>query len=449
MVVMLHESKKRILKKYSISKYELDKQVNELFFDVDMDKLMFEGNIQRYGFKIEPGLIVEGRVTLLRSDYVLVDFGYKSEGFLPYREEKLINDDLDVGDMEQFLVSKIDDNGTVYLTRENVKLLVKQRRVLSSIDVGSKVNAKLLEKTKAGWVASIDGLPALLPLSKEFLLYPKNGVDGLVDTQVEAEVETIEDMYVTLTREPYAEQIKKQAKANFFTSLEVGTIVDGVVKNITEFGVFIQIASGIIGLCHASDRGDDDLQVGGKIKSKILKIDREKNRVSLGIRQVTEPTWEELVEKYAVDSKVKASVKSLVPYGAFMEIEPGVNGLVHVSDLSWSDHVKHAKELLDAGDEVEVVILGIDAEKQHLSLGLKQVIPDPWLSITDRYIVGSVVEGIITNKTKFGIFVQLEKDVEGLAHHNLESKALRIGDPVSVSILRIDVLRKKISLALE
>jgi small subunit ribosomal protein S1 len=449
MTAALQRSPKEILKKYALSKDEVERQVNEIFYDVDLDKLMFESCVQTFGNQLERGTIVEGKITVLRSDYALIDFGYKSEGFLPYKEDGHVNDDLDLGDVEHFLVSKIDDSGVAHLTRKNVKILVKQKKVLATLEVGAKVEAKLLERNKNGWVVSIDGLPAILPVSKESLLYPQSGAEGLVDTLVEAEIESIDDMFVTVTREAYTDQVRREAKSNFFSSLAVGNIVDGTVKNITKFGVFIQISSGIIGLCHATDKGNEELSLGQKIQSKILKIDKEKNRISLGIRQVTEPTWAELVAKYEVDSKVNAVVKSLVPYGAFMEVESGVNGLIHVSDLSWSDHIKHPKEVLHVGQEVEVVILGIDTEKQHLSLGLKQASPDPWVTITDKYIVGSTVEGCVTNKTKFGIFVELEKGVEGLAHHNIDSKSLKSGDFVQVSVLRVDALRKKISLALE
>jgi small subunit ribosomal protein S1 len=256
-------------------------------------------------------------------------------------------------------------------------------------------------------------------------------------------------MMVILTRKSFAGEIKKKVKATFFTSLSVGALVEGMVKNITEFGAFIQIASGIIGLCHTSDFGEESLSVGTKIKSRVLKIDREKNRISLGIRQVTEPSWEELVGKYSVGDKVMAEVKSIVPYGAFLQIEAGVSGLVHVSDLSWSEHIKHPKEVISAGETIEVVVLGVDVEKQHLSLGLKQVSEDPWETISDRYLSGHIYEGRITNKTKFGIFVELERGVEGLAHHTINSKDLKIGELVPISVLRIDTSRKKVSLALE
>jgi len=439
---------KEIVKKFKISAEELEKKISEIFENVDLDSIHFsEDSGCCVTHKKED--IVVGKVIDIRNDCVLVDYGGKMEAKLPYVEDGQANEELDIGDETKFLITKVNDNGSLSLSRKNIDLIIKQRKILSELNVGDKISGRLIHHTKNGWLVSIDSLPALLLGQYEFLIYPPEGPDGLLDTQIDAEILSIEDTLVTLTRKPFASEIKKKAKASFFDSLNVGDLVDGNIKNITEFGAFIQIASGIIGLCHSSDFGNAEIEVGNKVKSRILKLDRSKNRVSLGIRQVTEPSWSELVNKYSTGDKVMAEVKSIVPYGAFLEIEPGVSGLVHVSDLSWSDHVKHPKELLSTGEAVEVVILGVDAEKQHLSLGLKQVTADPWETINERYLFGSNYEGRITNKTKFGIFIELERGVEGLAHHTVDSKDIKIGSMATVSILRIDSTRKKISLALE
>lgn len=439
---------REFVKKYEMPKDELERQVAEIFNGVDMDSLFGE-ETARCHTKIKSEDIITGKVISLRNDSVLVDFGGKSEARLPYYEGGNANDDLDVGDETNFLVTNVSDSGQVALSRKNVDLIIKQREVVSTLNVGDTIVGTLIQHSKNGWLLNIDGLPAMLPPQHEYLVYPKEGPQALLDSEVEAEILAIDGMMVTLTRKAFAVEVKKKAKASFFTSLEIGDLVEGTVKNITNFGAFLQIASGIIGLCHTSDFGSEPPVVGEKTTSRILKIDREKNRVSLGIRQVTEPSWEEIVNKYSVGDRVTAEVKSIVPYGAFLQIEDGVSGLVHVSDLSWSDHIKHPKEILSGGETIEVVILGVDVEKQHLSLGLKQVSEDPWETISDRYLAGHVYDGRITNKTKFGIFVELEKGVEGLAHHTLTSKDLSIGEIAPVSVLRIDTARKKISLALE
>jgi small subunit ribosomal protein S1 len=439
---------RELIKKFEIPKDELTRQVEEIFSEVDMESLLYEGTSKCHT-SIKSKDIISGKVISIRSDSVLIDYGGKSEAKLSYYEDGNVNDDLDVGDETKFLVTNVSDGGYLSLSRKNVSLLIKQREVLASLEEGKKVVGKLIHHTKNGWLVNINGLPALLPTQQEYLVYPKEGPEGLIDAEIDAEIESIEEMMVILTRKSFASEVKKKAKETFFTSLAVGDLVEGMIKNITEFGAFIQIASGIIGLCHTSDFGEDSLKVGVKTKSRVLKIDREKNRISLGIRQVTEPSWEELVGKYSIGDRVMAEVKSIVPYGAFLQIEAGVSGLVHVSDLSWSEHIKHPKEIISAGETIEVVVLGVDVEKQHLSLGLKQVSEDPWETISDRYLPGHMYEGRITNKTKFGIFVELERGVEGLAHHTIDSKNLKIGELVTVSVLRIDTSRKKVSLALE
>ena len=436
------------VKRYGMSKELLERQVAEIMGDADLDELLL-GQSRSFQTEVEPHQVITGRVVNIRQDNVLVDFGYKSEGILPYVEDsEFTNTDLDIGDETEFLVSKVHRDGTVFLTRKNVEQYLQQQKVLQEIEEGSVVQGKLKQTSKSGWIVDVGGLLALLPFQQAFLS-PNKTNEELEGETFEMQVESIVDGFVVLTRQCYETEVKKRAKDEFMSQLEVGDIVDGTVKNVTDFGVFIQVASGIIGLCHASDAGDEELRPGQVTKTRVLKIDREKNRVSLGIRQVTEPTWEELVSKYVLDQEVDVVVKSIVHYGAFVDIEEGVSGLIHVSDLSWSDHVKHPKEVLEEGATIRAKILGIDVEKQHLSLGIKQLTPDPWETVADRYLVGSPVVGKVTNKTKFGIFVELEKGMEGLAHHTLESRDLRPGDEVTVTIMRVDAVRKKISLALD
>lgn len=435
------------LTRYRIDAETLNREVDAICQGVDLDQLLMRGAAVMPTPQI--GDFVTGRVTLLRTDHVFIDLGMKEEAMLPYFEDGASNEDLDLGDETTFLVSGIDKEGRVLLTRKNVEFILKQKEIIKQLKVGDVLVGKLLQHSKNGWIVDVCGLRAFLPNYQEFLVLPKEGPDGLVNAPVEVQIESIEGDSVTLSRKAFAPEIKKVNKSNFITSLNVGDIINGAIKNITDFGIFIQVAPSIIGLCHSSDSGSQNLTVGDQTKCRVLKIDREKNRISLGIRQVTEPTWAEIVSKYSVDDKLMATVKSIVPYGAFMEIEPGVSGLIHVSDLSWSDHIKHPREVLKEGDKVVVIILNIDADKHHLSLGLKQVNPDPWESVEDKYFVGQKISGTVINKHKFGIFVELETGLEGLAHHTITSKSLKIGDSVSVSVLRIDAPKKKISLALD
>lgn len=435
-----------LIKKHAPESDVVDRLLDEILAGKDLEALMGYQNLK----PINPvaGTIVKGKVVDIKEKSVLIDFGHKSEGVLPYKEEELVNDDLDIGDEVNVLIAKVTEEGMVTLSRKNVDLMLQQQQVAASLKVGQLVYGKLLERNKGGWLVDIDGLKALLPSAQEYLIYPADGAD-LAGLEIEAEVASIEDKNVLLTREPFATEVKRLAKDYFLNNLVIGSVLDGVVKNSTDFGLFIQIASGVIGLCYASDKGLEPVKIGDAVKCKVLKFDKEKNRVTLGIRQVNEPSWVDAVSKFTMNDRVRGEVKSLVPYGAFLEIEPGVSGLVHVSDLSWSEHVKHPKELLSVGQKVEVVILGIDPEKEHLSLGLKQMTSDPWLTVMERFLVGASVPGRVVNKTKFGVFVEIEKGVEGLAHHTVTSKSLKVDDVVEVSIIRIDPLTKRITLALD
>lgn len=433
---------------YRLSHEEVERQLADIIGNADLDGLLLDRErANRLVFEV--GEFVQGRVVIIRNDHVYVDLKAKEEGRLNYFEDGFVNDDLDVGDEATFLVTAVSPEGTIQLSRKNVETLLHEREILATLQPGDVVAGTLTQNSKNGWIVDINGLKAFLPSSQEFLVIPKEGAEALLGTAIEAEIDSIENNSVTLTRKAFASQIKRATKANFIAQLQVADIVPGTVKNLTDFGVFIQIAPGIIGFCHISDIGKQQLEPGQQVKCRILKIDREKNRISLGLKQVTEPTWNEIISKYNIDDKVVATVKSIVPYGAFLEIEQGISGLVHVSDLSWSDHIKHPKEVLKEGEKVEVIILSIDPDKQHLSLGLKQVSADPWEAVTDKYFIGQSLPGRVVSKLKFGIFIELEKGLEGLAHHTVKSKNLKINDLTDVTILRIDVARKKISLAIE
>jgi len=437
-----------LIKQHAPASEMVERLLDEILAGKDLDLLMGYQDLKPVSPTV--GTIVKGRVVDIKDKSVLIDFGHKSEGILPYKEEDMVNDDLDVGDEVNVLIAKVTEEDVVTLTRKNVELMLQQQQVVASLKVGQLVYGKLLERNKSGWLVDLDGLRAFLPSTQEYLIYPADGTqDSLAGLEIEAEVAAIDDKNVTLTREPFATEVKRLAKDYFLSNLQIGSVVDGVIKNATDFGLFIQIASGVIGLCYSSDKGSDPIKVGDTVKCKILKFDKEKNRVTLGIRQVNEPSWVDAVSKFTMNDRVVGEVKSLVPYGAFLEIEPGVSGLVHVSDLSWSEHVKHPKEALTIGQKVEVVILGIDPEKEHLSLGLKQITPDPWLTVMERFLVGASVAGRVVNKTKFGVFVEIEKGVEGLAHHTVTSKSLKVDDVVEVTIIRIDPLTKRITLALD
>ena len=301
--------------------------------------------------------------------------------------------------------------------------------------------------TNLGWLVDIKGLFALLPYKEEFIFYGEDDPETFVGNTILAKIKSIDKDTVILTREDYENEIKKLLKDKSLEPLSIGQVVPGKVKNVASFGAFIQIPNSVIGLCHSSDYGQYPPRVGQTVVTRILRIDKDKNRISLGIRQASEPSWLEVTKKYKSGSRVTGEVKAILPYGAFIELEPGVSGLLHISDLSWSEHIRHPSDLLTKGSSVEIVILGFDAEKQHIALGCKQLTEDPWSTIDSRYLAGSKIRGELTTITKFGLFFKLEEGVEGLAHHTINSKDLKTGSEVLVEVLRIDSARKKVSLS--
>ena len=427
--------------KYSPPDHVIEQQVDSIMGDYNLDELIdapSNSNNTR---------LVKGKILDIKNDFVLVDLGGKYDGRLRYSEEGSNCDDLDVDDEAYFIVSKVEKSGIRVLSRKNIENIIQHRRTLATLNEGAKVEGLLHRRTNLGWLVDIKGLFALLPHKEEFIFYGEEDPDSFVGTPVFANVKSIDKEIVILTREAYADEVKKLRKTKSLAPLSVGQIISGIVKNITSFGAFIQIPGNIIGLCHVSDFGPYAPGVGQTISTRILRIDKSKNRVSLGIRQVLEPSWSDVIKKYSSGSKVTGKVRAVLPYGAFIELEPGVSGLLHISDLSWSDHIKHPRELLTEGKPVKVVILGFDAEKQHISLGYKQLTDDPWSTIDSRYLTGAKITGELTTRTKFGLFIKLEDGVEGLAHHTINSKDLKIGSEVLVEVIRIDASRKKVSLS--
>ena len=427
--------------KYSPPDHVIEQQVDSIMGDYNLDELIGvppNSNNTR---------LVKGKVLDIKNDFVIVDLGGKYDGRLRYSEEGSNCDDLDVGDEAHFVVSKVDKSGVRVLSRKNIEKIVQHRNVLSTLKEGEEVEGVLHRGTNLGWLVDIKGLFALLPRREEFIFYGDEDPDSFAGTSIRAHVKSIDKEIVILSREAYANEVKKQRKTKSLAPLAVGQIISGVVKNITSFGAFIQIPGSVIGLCHVSDFGQYPPGTGQTVEARILRIDQSKNRVSLGIRQATEPAWSDVIKKYHGGSKVSGKVRAVLPYGAFIELEPGVSGLVHISDLSWSEHVKHPREVLTEGEVIEVIILGFNAEKQHISLGFKQLTEDPWSTIDSRYLTGSKITGELTTRTKFGLFIKLEEGVEGLAHHSINSKNLKVGSEVLVEVIRIDASRKKVSLS--
>lgn len=427
-----------LVKKFSPSKEEVEKLFQEIVGNFTFDISSFKFNSMP-----EVNELVAGKVIGFRDKYVLVDLGCKTEGYLPAVEEGFV-EDLDIEDKIHVIVKAINSD-QIFLTRVGVELRLRKTELSESLTAGEIVRCKLLQYDKGNWTVLIeDCLEGVMPHYLSGI--NTSELDSYLNAELDAEIESIENGIFTLSRKAIAERERKLTKETYLSNLEVGMIVEGVIKNLTNFGSFIQLVPGVFGLCHISDHGKVPLSKNQRVKAKVLKIDRTKNKIALSIKQATEPTWEESALNYRVGDVVQVLVKSLVNYGAFVELECGLQGLLHISDLSWAEHVGHPKEVLNEGDTLEVVIIGIDSEKKRISLGLKQLTQDPWELVGEKYLVGSKVVGKV-NKNSHGLFIELEKGIQGLLVD--KKNGFQQNSEIEVYIKKIDLIAKKIYLTTE
>ncbi len=414
---------------------------------------------------IKEGQIVKGKVIAITSKDIVVDIGYKSEGAIAISEFS-DPESIKIGDeMEVYLESKEDDSGTVVLSKQKAERAVGWEMVISRYGEGDMVEGKVSKKVKGGFMVNI-GVEAFLPASlagnKGF------GNPGLIMGQAfQFKIVKINKARknIVVSRKDAMQQQKEEDKKKIFESLQKGTVMNGIVRNITDFGAFVDLGAGIIGLLHITDMSwgrvshpSEMLAIGDPIDVMILDFDQTSGRVSLGLKQKTQNPWEVVDTKYAVGSKVKGNVVNLVPYGAFVELEKGVEGLLHISELSWTKKYTNPNELLAIGDRIEVQVLDIDKQNRKISLGLKQLESNPWLEVETRYTVGTRVKGKIRNLTDYGAFVELEDGIDGLVHVSDISWTKRIahpkdvmkkGEKIEAVVLAVDANNRRISLGVK
>lgn len=412
---------------------------------------------------ISEGSLVKGKVIDITESDVLIDIGYKSEGFVSRQE--FASQDIKVGDeVEVLLEAKEDEEGMVVLSREKAERIKGWDKILEAYEAGSTVEGRILRRVKGGFTVDV-GMEAFLPLSQVDII-PIGSFDQYVGQTYEFKIVKLNKprKNVVLSRRALLEESRKEMKKKLLQELKKGEVREGRVKNITDFGAFIDLG-GLDGLLHITDMSwgrlshpSEILAVGETVEVMILDIDRERERVSLGLKQKTPNPWLEVEEKYPVGSKVKGRVVNLANYGAFLELEKGVEGLVHISQMSWTRRVTHPSQVLSVGDVVEAVVLSIDKDNQKISLGLKQLEPDPWTLVEEKYPVGSKVKGKVQNITEYGAFVELEEGLGGMIHIsdlswtdrvNHPSEVLKKGQKVEVVVLEVEPGNKKIALGLK
>ena len=409
--------------------------------------------------------IITGRVIGINEKEILIDIGFKSEGII--KRDEFAEDALpDIGEkLDVYLEKMEDESGKTVLSKEKADFLRRWTKLREIHETGEIISGRIVRRIKGGMVVDLDGVQAFLPGS-QIDVRPVKDFDKYIDTDMDLRVVKFNEFRknVVVSHKAILEESLAVQRDELFSKLEIGSIMEGRVKNITDFGVFIDLG-GIDGLLHITDLSwgrvnhpseliglDDSLTV------KIIDFDKDKKRVSLGLKQLTPHPWENVKESYPEDTKISGKIVSMTNYGAFVEIEPGIEGLIHVSEMSWTRHVKNPSEMFSLGDEIEAIVLAVDSEERKISLGAKQLQADPWDQIEEKFIVGTIVKGKIINVTQFGAFVELEDGIDGLIHVSDLSwtriirhpkEIIDKGKKVEVRVLEISRDNRRIALGLK
>jgi small subunit ribosomal protein S1 len=438
-----------------------------MFEDSSEDAQEFLAALQGETRALREEEVVKGHVVEIRGKDVIVDIGYKGSGTINIDEFN--NPDgtvgVAVGDVVEVLLEHLEDvNGNVRISRERAEKMKIWDEVEKAFRSNMTVHGVVLEKVKGGLAVDI-GIRAFLPGS-QVDVKPVRNLDPYLGKSFDMKVIKVNRRRgnIVLSRKLYLETVNANMKEETLAGLEEGKLVEGTVKNITEYGAFIDLG-GVDGLLHITDMSwgrlnhpSEMFQVGDKVEVAILKYDRETERVSLGYKQKFADPWLTVEDRFPINANVKGKVVSITDYGAFVELEPGVEGLVHVSEMSWTKKVKSAKGMVNLGDMVEAVILQVDPENRRISLGMKQVTPNPWMEVAEKYQPGQVVTGTIRNITEFGAFVELEEGIDGLIHVSDFSWTKKIkhpgevvkkGDSVTAKVLSLDPLNQRMSLGVK
>ncbi|MEY5011804.1 MAG: ribosomal protein, partial [Verrucomicrobiota bacterium] len=410
------------------------------------------------------GSIVKGRVLEIRPREVLVDIGYKSEGVISAGEFDDI-DDLQVGDEVEVLLCRLEnDEGMVVLSKEKAAYKQNWEKIVKVFQGDGLIKGKVKAVVKGGLTVNI-GVEAFLPGSQIDIVPPRD-LQQFVGNTYDFKIVKINDdrKNVVLSRREIIEAERSEKRQRFLETIKVGDTVKGAVKNLTDFGAFIDL-DGMDGLLHITDmtwgrlgHPSELLKVGQELEVLVLDINKEKERVSLGLKQTQKNPWDQTEARFPVGSKVKGTVTNLVPYGAFVAIEEGVEGLIHVSELSWTKRIARPSDVLSVGQEVEAIVLGINKDEQKISLGVRQLEPNPWDEIEHRYQIGKQVKGVVRNMTAYGAFLELEEGIDGMIHVsdmswtrkiNHPSEMIKKGDELEAVVIDIDKQNQRISLGMK
>ena len=417
--------------------------------------------------RVEEGQVVQGRIIQIDKEFVLVDIGYKSEGQVPIAEltkpDGVI--DAEIGDTIDVMVERWDDDdGVVLLSKEKASKIKVWEDIKKAYEEDDVVRGMITNRVKGGLSVDI-GVPAFLPGS-QVGLRPVRDLDQMVGQTFKFKILKYnrKRSNIVLSRRVILEKEREEKRAETLATIHEGKVMEGVVKNITEYGAFIDLG-GIDGLLHITDMSwgrighpSEMFSVGEEVQVKVLNLDLERERVSLGLKQLVPDPWTTAEEKYPIASHVNGKVVSFTDYGAFVELEKGIEGLIHVSEMSWTKKIRHPSKVVSVGETVEAVVLNISAENRRISLGMKQVVPNPWDVVSEKYPVGTTIEGKIKNITDFGLFIGIDEGIDGLVHISDISWTKRIkhpseiykkGDVVQAIVLNIDKENERFSLGIK
>lgn len=446
----------------------LDSEVDKKYQTTKLNKefeSMFESSLKDRDFNV--GDVVKGTVIEVQSDYVLVDINYKSEGLIPINEFRIVDGkhNISVGDDVEVYIDKIEnDNGMIVLSKDKADMLRAWTDISRAAENQELIEGTVIAKVKGGLSVDI-GVKAFLPGS-QIDLRPVRNMDVYIGKKFQFKVIKFNKKRgnIVLSRRALLEEERESMRTQAIDTMKEGAKVRGLVKNVTDYGAFVDLG-GMDGLLHITDMSwgrikhpSEVINVGDEIDVVILKYDEEKQRVSLGMKQLVRDPWLDTAEKFPVGSKTKGKVVSLTDYGAFLELGEGVEGLVHVSEMSWTKRVKHPSQIINVGDEIEVQVLAIDQENRRISLGMKQLEKNPWLEIKDSYPPGTIIEGEVKSITDFGVFIGVEDGIDGLVHISDFSWTKRINHPsemfakgqkVRAAVLGVDIENERFSLGIK
>ena len=417
------------------------------------------------GQDFEIGGIVAGKVIEIVGDQVVVDIGYKSEGLVALNEWDEGEPHPNPGDPVEVLLEGMDDDtGEIVLSRKKAHRMRAWEMVISKHREGDVVTGKVTRKIKGGLLVDI-GVNVFLPASQVDIRRPSDIADYL-DKEIRCVILKIDESRrnIVVSRRSLIETERVVLREQLLGDIEVGQVRTGTVKNLADFGAFVDLG-GIDGLLHITDMSwervkhpSDVLRVDDKIEVRVLHVDKERGKIALGLKQLTANPWEQVADKYAVGSRIPGEVVNVMSYGAFVKLEAGIEGLVHISEMSWTRRINHPSELVNVGDKIEVVVLGINREKREISLGMKQTQANPWDQVAQKYPPGTMIEGTVRNLTNYGAFVEIEEGIDGLLHASDMSWVKKIGHPgelltkgqsITCQVLGVDQERKRIALGLK